>query len=807
LDDVTQAQERLGRVLERARAGEDRVLAAVVREEGERLVKLLNGVLAMARLHAPDNHAFDQPMRDLEGALGRLIQLLGAVHLLAVEDQVYVNDIRIRLEGTEAAQDLEGKLRRHGVGGVSFHAPLSEAQFRLLVAAVAANPDPDRPRPALQTALAAQGMDSVELVGIHRFRGSGEKEPAQVRDARAVMASAGSLVDEACLNLGANRVPNPLPLRRVVIEILEAGAGAEALWDDPEGATPYAAHTLRVCRLALLLGRALGLPEGALQDLGVAAMFHDVGYAAREGAELRDGRASFGYAPPFARHPVASARLLLRQRGFHEAKVRRVLAALDHHRRYDDPRGRPSLFGRLLAIVEDYDTWIRPQGGGSSPADALGRLLHGAGTVYDPVLVQLFANALGCFPPGTLLTLADGRQARVVSAARSPETFDAPLVRIERLADGSAPTEETVVDLAQHAELRPTHRQAPAVSPPAGPQPAPDAEAALRSAPSVPAPPEQGQATVPEPTQSPVPGSSASPESKALPEPTSPLAPTPFRDWTPLPDEPAPGEHVPAAHTVGAPASGGAADAKLSAAPRPLFPGALPQLLRDIYTGKRSGFLTLIRGHERRGVRFWHGKIMYGRSTVPEEQMGTLAVHLGIVTEEELERASGIARRENERLGAVLCGLGLLTVEGLQELVGRHARQVLEKAIPWTNGSYQFEAAAEEPSWFEGTRSSLSTADIILEAARAIEDTEVIAWHLGEIDRVIVPATDPTAEAGSCQLTAFDGFVLSRADGRLTAREIMSIVPKDSEAVKRALFGLLCLGFVRYGGQRGAATS
>ncbi len=122
MDDLTQAQDQLGRVLDRARAGEDRVLAAVVREEGERLVKLLNGVLAMARLHAPDNHAFDQPMHDLEGVLGRLIELLGAVHLLAIEDQVYVNDIRIRLEGTDAAQDLGERLRRHGVGGISFYA-------------------------------------------------------------------------------------------------------------------------------------------------------------------------------------------------------------------------------------------------------------------------------------------------------------------------------------------------------------------------------------------------------------------------------------------------------------------------------------------------------------------------------------------------------------------------------------------------------------------------------------------------------------------------------------------------------------
>ena len=363
MDDLGQAQERLGRALDRARAGEDRVLAAVVREEGERLVKLLNGVLAMARLHAPDNHAFDQPMRDLEGALGRLVALLGAVHLLAVEDQVYVNDIRIRLEGSEAAQDLGGRLRRHNVGGVSFHAPLGEAQLRLLVGAVAASPDPDRPRPALQAALGAQGLDSVELVGIHRFRVSGEKEPAQVRDARAVAASAGSLVDEAQENLAAGRMPNPLPLRRVVIEILEAGVGADALWDDPDGATPYAAHTVRVCQLALLLGRALGLPEGALQDLGVAAMFHDVGYAAREGATARDGRTEGGYPPPFARHSTAGARLLLETAGLPRGQG----AARAGDARSPPPLRRPAR--KAVALR----TAARDRGGLRHPGPATGR--------------------------------------------------------------------------------------------------------------------------------------------------------------------------------------------------------------------------------------------------------------------------------------------------------------------------------------------------------------------------------------------------------------------------------------------------
>ena len=52
------SQEQLGRSLDRARMGEDKDLAARVRDLGERLVRLLYGLLKMTEIHALDNNAF-----------------------------------------------------------------------------------------------------------------------------------------------------------------------------------------------------------------------------------------------------------------------------------------------------------------------------------------------------------------------------------------------------------------------------------------------------------------------------------------------------------------------------------------------------------------------------------------------------------------------------------------------------------------------------------------------------------------------------------------------------------------------------
>lgn len=441
MDDLVQAQERLGRALGRARVGEDRALANRVRELGERLAHLLSGLLKMTRLHAPDNHAFDKPVADLHATLVQLGELLGAIHLVAVEDQVYVNDIRIRAgDKAQSLGEIGMELARHNVGGITFHAALEGPQIRALLAATAAAAAAAAPRMALALALEQAGVDGVDLAGRFRFRVAGEAEPAAA-DPRDLVTRAVAAADEAFQNLAAGRVPNPLPLRRVVTELLSGDLREEALWIDPPDAPAQAIHAFRVTHLALLIGRALSLPESVLQDLGLAGFYHDAGYAAGEGVR-------------FEQHTAAGGLLMLRQKGFHEAKTRRILALLDHHRDASDAGVRPGLFARILRIAEDYDTLAR-RARTIAPTTALALMAKWSGSRYDPVLFQLFLNTLGAYPPGTLLQLEDGRVVRSISATRGPETFAAPLARGVKAADGRRlSNSEPVVELARLGKLK-----------------------------------------------------------------------------------------------------------------------------------------------------------------------------------------------------------------------------------------------------------------------------------------------------------------------------------------------------------------
>ena len=88
-----------------------------------------------------------------------------------------------------------------------------------------------------------------------------------------------------------------------------------------------------------------------------------------------------------------------------------------------------------------------------------------------------------------------------------------------------------------------------------------------------------------------------------------------------------------------------------------------------------------------------------------------------------------------------------------------------------------------------------ATEPIILEAVRRVGDAEAVRGLLGDTDRRLA-ATTALAEERTLTLT--EGYLLSRMDGISTARQILQIVPLESDETERSLAGLLLTGRVMY---------
>jgi curved DNA-binding protein CbpA len=229
-----------------------------------------------------------------------------------------------------------------------------------------------------------------------------------------------------------------------------------------------------------------------------------------------------------------------------------------------------------------------------------------------------------------------------------------------------------------------------------------------------------------------------------------------------------------------------------------LSEGVLSTVLREIYLGRRTGLLHVRNGRERGSVCFVNGHIVYGDTTIEECHMGDTLVRYGMLAPADLHRSLEMMRAQGRRLGEVLVDLGLLDREGLQEALALQVREVLRCVFAWREGTYAFEERAEDAFRGYDRPLPLSTGEVILDAVWSIIDPAVLDYCLGNPDRVLAATADPLLRFQRVTLTPTDGFILSRADGTLTAREILSLAPVGGEEAQRSLFGLLSIGMLEY---------
>jgi hypothetical protein len=230
-----------------------------------------------------------------------------------------------------------------------------------------------------------------------------------------------------------------------------------------------------------------------------------------------------------------------------------------------------------------------------------------------------------------------------------------------------------------------------------------------------------------------------------------------------------------------------------------LSEGLLPGILRELYVDRKTGVLSFVRGDQRRALHFRKGHIVRGESNVKQEHLGETLVRNGLLSEEGLSRATAVVLNEGKRLGMALRELGLFEGQALEDALALQVREIINNAFSWGDGSYAFEPAVESNTRQDAEVTlKLSPGELILEAVRRVQDPDVVRYALGDLGRILAHSSDPLLRFQRINLTPSDGFILSRIDGTLSAREIILLSPTDAEDTERSLFGLLCTGVVEF---------
>jgi diguanylate cyclase (GGDEF)-like protein len=156
-------------------------------------------------------------------------------------------------------------------------------------------------------------------------------------------------------------------------------------------------HLEHVNRLGKEFAERLGLSEPDTQSLLLASVLHDVGKIAIPDQVLRKpGRLTRDEYDLIRRHPQIGAMLIEHIPGFADA----ARAVLHHHERWDG-RGYPAklagddipLLARIVTLIDAFSAMVmnRPYHKGMDEDEAIAEIRKGAGTQFDPHLVNEFA--------------------------------------------------------------------------------------------------------------------------------------------------------------------------------------------------------------------------------------------------------------------------------------------------------------------------------------------------------------------------------------------------------------------------------
>lgn len=200
-------------------------------------------------------------------------------------------------------------------------------------------------------------------------------------------------------------------------------------------------HSVNVTILSIALGSLISQNKRFLNSLGVGALMHDVGKMTVELEVLnKSGSLSSEEWDLMRMHPVYGAEVAAGMRGLDRSSI---VVILEHHMRYDldgypdrRPRRAQHLTSRIVAIADAYDamTSRRTYAVAHRQDEAVEVLAKNAGTAFDPVLVRMFTQMLGVYPPRSVALLTSAEIAIVI---RPNMDILAPWVRVITDAEGT----------------------------------------------------------------------------------------------------------------------------------------------------------------------------------------------------------------------------------------------------------------------------------------------------------------------------------------------------------------------------------
>jgi HD-GYP domain-containing protein (c-di-GMP phosphodiesterase class II) len=397
---------------------------------GKGIVNQIAAIIRTAQIHDPTNVAVLK-------AVDRLVEMLQPVfssgeqaHLELVGDYFYLNDSRIKVSMDQLINFdyLVREFKKVGVGSVVFTEEVTAAHVQEFLKAYLDSSFSDTPYEDL-----AARLDSVPSISVAAPRI--EKDKVEEKDIRktvkATYFNAVSFTKGVFEKIKSGEKANIKRAKRVVQSMVDILLDQEELMIGMTAIKDYDDYTYHHCVnvsiVSIALGQKMGLSKTSLQELGLIALFHDIGKMEIP-AEVLNKPSSFTDEEwrIVKKHPMWGVRAILKMKGFDDLSIKAAVVAFEHHI-YRDNSGYPErrfphdidLYTRIVSLADQYDGMTSSRVYSRtpmSPEKALSLMLERTGSQLDPLLFKFFVNMVGVFPVGTAVML-DSKEIALVYGA------------------------------------------------------------------------------------------------------------------------------------------------------------------------------------------------------------------------------------------------------------------------------------------------------------------------------------------------------------------------------------------------------
>ncbi len=447
----------------------------LINKLGSDFVNQFYMLVKTVKIHDIRNEVFVKGLDRLAGTVNQIIEERGAFAIKLVDGSIYMDETRLRAEAInwDNFMSLANELQDNNIGGIAFIEQVAAQDFREAIRVMnTMDSEVAEPADTLNKKLRTEGVKVIQFLNLQTFEEVliAQKEFRESKRQFAVRTYAKSML---FLRNFFNNLDSPKAIytlrigQRIMQDLVtisyEKGVFLLGLTTVKEYENYLVNHSVNVAVISVALGQKLGMEKNLLCELGLAAMFHDIGKTKISSEILdKDGKLNDEEWQEMMKHPLYSVKTLLQFRGFAKTIIPKVVVAFEHHRWYNNkgyPRARweglPHLFSRIVSIADGYDalTTAKPYRPAYLPDETLRLMTEQSGTKYDPTLLKVFLNLMGMYPLGTVVLLDTGEIGIVYHTSYDPKKYNRPKIKLMTDPHGNKlPT--SIVDLSEIDELK-----------------------------------------------------------------------------------------------------------------------------------------------------------------------------------------------------------------------------------------------------------------------------------------------------------------------------------------------------------------